>query len=396
MHNIQTGMRAMKGILLIAVIFFALKPAQLKADIIMQPYLQAPTQHSIYILAECDTQTPFAAAEYGKTPAYGLSATAENVDDTTVSSYVHKIKIPGLSPGTTYHYRVLQGGSFSSDRTFTTAPLSNAPFRFAFMADCHDGTGVHAAIARLIEAKNPGFSIYGGDVCSSGEYTSFKNDFFIGPELELISRVPFFLSPGNHEGWPGNTKAFTQQPGSASNTRDYYSFDWGAAHFLILNTEADFGAAGAQYKFAAADLAGTKEKWKIAVFHKPAYAQGGDWWGEPDPTRQLADAVLSPGGVQLVLAGHMHYYQHNFSHGTHYLVVSPAGGYQEDPKNDSYTIYGHKGFHFAVTDVDTLSLRVRIYDETGGLVDTVLLPYKGALPKDAAATQEWGKATKRY
>lgn len=371
---------SIRVILLLNAAFFSLMPLQLTASIIMQPYLQAPAQRSIYILAECDRLAPAASAEYGKTPAYGLSATAESVDATTVSTYVHKIKISGLSPGTTYHYRVLQGASSSADRTFTTAPLSNAPFRFAFMADCHDGTTVHAAISGLIAAKNPAFSIYGGDVCDSGAYTSFKNDFFIGPELDLISRVAFFLSPGNHEGWSDNTKAFTQQPDSASNTRDYYSFDWGAAHFLILNTEADFSAGSAQYKFAAADLAGTKKKWKIAVFHKPAYAQGGDWWGEPDPTRRLADSVLSPGGVQLVLAGHMHYYQHNFSHGTHHLVVGPAGGFQENPVNDHYTIYGHKGFHFAVADVDTVSLCVRIYDETGGIVDTVSLPYKGVLP----------------
>jgi predicted phosphodiesterase len=241
------------------------------------------------------------------------------------------------------------------------------------MADCQEGTETHNKITALIRSKKPDFSIYGGDICSSGAYRSFKYEFFTGPELDLISRVPFFLSPGNHEGWSDNTKAFTRPPDSSSGTPEYYSFDRGAAHFLILNTETDFSRESRQYKFAVSDLANTKKKWKIAVFHKPAYAQGGDWFGEPNPTRALADAVLSPGGVQLVFSGHMHYYQHNYAHGTHYLVVSPAGGYQEDPVSDSWTVSGHKGFHFAIADVDSLSLCVRIYSETGELVDTVSL-----------------------
>lgn len=357
-----------KNILILASLIFL--PAILNAGIIMQPYLQAASQNSIYILAECDSKEP-AVAEYGVTEAYGLSVTAEDIDTNSVSRYVHKIKVTGLAPGTTYHYRVLQGQTASGGRTFKTAPEKDAIFSFSYMADCQERTDIHGKIAALMLEKKPDFSIYGGDICSSGGYTSFKDEFFIRPELELISRVPFFLSPGNHEGWSENTKAFTRPPDSASGTNEYYSFDWGAAHFLVLNTEVDFKNGSKQYKFAIEDLAASGKKWKIAVFHKPAYAQGGDWFGEPNPTRALADNVLSPGGVQLVLSGHMHYYQHNVSKGTHYLVVSPAGGYKEKPVKDSYTVNQDEGYHFAVVDVDASSLRVLIYNEAGERVDEV-------------------------
>lgn len=33
-----------------------------------------------------------------------------------------------------------------------------------------------------------------------------------------------------------------------------------------------------------------------------------------------------------VLSGHMRYYQHNFTSGTHFLTISHAGGYQETPE----------------------------------------------------------------
>ncbi|MGE5598782.1 MAG: hypothetical protein ACM3XS_05335 [Bacteroidota bacterium] len=35
-------------------------------------------------------------------------------------------------------------------------------------------------------------------------------------ELALIAGVPFYNSPGNHEGWSRNTQAFTQAPRAAS------------------------------------------------------------------------------------------------------------------------------------------------------------------------------------
>ena len=365
------NIRLQKMLFVLMMSFFMIFPAWSWAGTLMRPYLQAPRQDSIYVLVESDSRTVPAMVEYGKTPAYGLMASAEIVDDTTLPSYIHKIRISGLLPATKYHYRVIYGTTAGEDITFKTGAGPDKVFRFAFMADCHENTRVHGDIDVLMKEKQPDFLIYGGDICSSGDYNSFKNEFFIQPELDLISRVPFFLSPGNHEGWGKNTRAFTQQPDSGSGTEDYYSFDRGAAHFLVLNTEVDFSAASPQYKFAQSDLAATGKKWKIAVFHKPAYANGGDWWGLPDPTRELAEKVLSPAGVQLVLAGHMHYYQHNYSNGTHHLVVSSAGGYQENPVDDIYTIKGDKGYHYAVVDVDSLSLCVRVYNGAGTLVDTV-------------------------
>ena len=343
-----------------------------RAELLMQPYLQDTGQTSIYVIAECDSNTLPVVVEYGKTISYSLSVTAHSVDATTLPSFIHKVKITGLIPGTKYHYRAVHGGSVSSDYIFTTAAGDEAAFRFAFMADSQENTRAHGDIARLIKATSPDFSVYGGDLSSSGDYSSFKSEFFIQPELDLISFIPFYLAPGNHEGWSQNTKAFTKAP---PNGRDgYFSFDRGSAHFIILNSEVDFGKGSPQYEFARTDLAATTKKWKIAVYHKPAYAQGGDWWGVPNPTREIADNVLSPAGVQLTLSGHMHYYQHNYSKGTHHLVISSAGGYLENPVPDSYTIKGDKGYHYAVVDVDSLSLCVRVYNDSGAQVDTVCLP----------------------
>ncbi len=60
--------------------------------------------------------------QYGPTAAYGLSTAPDST-----AMFSHSVELTGLSPGTTYHYRVVSGndnGTVSSDdATFTTAAL---------------------------------------------------------------------------------------------------------------------------------------------------------------------------------------------------------------------------------------------------------------------------------
>lgn len=63
--------------------------------------------------------------QYGTTTAYGLVAPGQAVDPTTAQAPI-SASIGALTPGTTYHYRLVVqnavGSAFGADRTFTTAP----------------------------------------------------------------------------------------------------------------------------------------------------------------------------------------------------------------------------------------------------------------------------------
>src|SRR5437764_15285427 len=63
--------------------------------------------------------------EYGKTTSYG-SKTASKSAGSGTSSVAVSTTIASLSPGTTYHYRIVAtstaGTSKGADRTFTTTP----------------------------------------------------------------------------------------------------------------------------------------------------------------------------------------------------------------------------------------------------------------------------------
>ena len=69
---------------------------------LMQPYLQAVTHNSIYVLVESDS-TSTVTVEYGLTTSYGMTATTESYEETIYRepdpqhrSWVHNIKLTGL------------------------------------------------------------------------------------------------------------------------------------------------------------------------------------------------------------------------------------------------------------------------------------------------------------
>ena len=290
----------------------------------MAPYLQAVTTNSVYVMVECDSQSN-ATAQYGLTTSYGITAVTESKLATTASpvTYVHRIKLIGLQPNTVYHYQVSQGGTPTSDYTLTTAVNAGTSYRFAWMAETRTGTSIHDNISARIKAANPKFSLYGGDLCADSTYSMWKNEFFRTAELATSSYIPFFNTPGNHEGWNQNTKAFTQAPASASGAQDYYSFDYGDVHFVSIDNEGSYSVGSTQYNFVRDDLAATKKQWKIVFYHQPAYCSGGH--GENAGMKTMSANLFVPNKVDLVFNGHSHFYQHNLVSGIHHMVIGSAG-----------------------------------------------------------------------
>jgi hypothetical protein len=87
-----------------------------------------------------------------------------------------------------------------------------------------------------------------------------------------------------------------------------YSFDYGDAHFLCLDSNVYVDPTSPGWaSFIEQDLTKTDAIWKIVVYHHPAFNVGHNHYSE----QQMR--VLAPQferlGVQLVLSGHEHNYQ---------------------------------------------------------------------------------------
>ncbi len=338
--------------------------------LVMAPYLQAVTTNSIYVLVE-STSADTVSVDYGVTPSYGSQARTESIEQTTEHTFVHNVKLGGLIPNTVYHYRAVLPGSTSKDAGFRTAPKPGTSFRFAWMADCRSGVEIHDAISKRIADANPVMSLYGGDLCINSSYSAFKEQFFRPNELVLIAHVPFFNTPGNHEKWTPNTQAFTQAPASPSGTQEYYSFDYGDMHVLVLNNEVDYNEGSPQYRYAQSDLSSTSMPWKVVICHKPAYCAGGH--GEDSKMITMSEKIFEPNHVDVVMNGHSHFFQHNLVHGIHHMILGTAGAPLYDLGSAPYVVKAAHDYSYGIIDVTPRSFTLMVYNDKGVPLDTLLL-----------------------
>ena len=83
-----------------------------------------------------------------------------------------------------------------------------------------------------------------------------------------------------------------------------YSFEYGDALFISINSYASSADNEIQWKFLADETAATDKAWKIVYLHTPPYDPGASHYQIDNETgKKLTDA-----GVDLVLNGHEHAY----------------------------------------------------------------------------------------
>jgi len=344
----------------------------LSAKLLMNPYLQAVTDSSIIVMAETNTRDPV-IVQFGETTLDRIATTAfiRVAVDRREQTFVHRIFLNNLLPGKTYKYRAIHLKDTSEIFEFHTSVPKGMPFRFTIMGDNRSNPEVHSRKSLKMAQHKPYFSIYTGDLCYSGKYFEWKKEFFTPEEQELIARVPFFNSLGNHEAQTELTKVFLQAPQSKSDNEYYYSFDYGDVHFLILNTEDNIQPGSPQWKFAEEDLANTTQKWKIVVFHIPAYSWGGHNGNKN--MQEFTSKILEKYKVDIVLNGHNHFYQRSFVNGIYHLVFGGGGSPLYEPKESPFVQKSVKDYHYGVMDVTPNSLKLTVFDLRGNIIDELVL-----------------------
>jgi hypothetical protein len=90
----------------------------------------------------------------------------------------------------------------------------------------------------------------------------------------------------------------------------WYSFDVGAWHVVVLNSECEHVGCDAdsdQGQWLAADLADNSARCTLAAFHRPRFSSG-DEYGDDESVSDFWQ-VLQDAGVDVVLNGHEHSYE---------------------------------------------------------------------------------------
>jgi len=298
------------------------------SQISRQPYLQVLSSTSIEVRWNTDSSNAGMVK-------YGLSMD-ELTNSVTESEPVtfHRVPLEGLTPKTKYYYSI-DTFSASEEQYFTTSPVtgSEEKVRIWVIADFGQSRIEDNTTRKFTMRRWKGFnndSDHADFVLSLGDQT--ENDTQEELQLtyfDLLEKVllnsPLYTVQGNHDFYDGAVnyrKTFTlpaqgEAGGYPSTTQDYYSFDYGNIHVVVLSTEID-DINGAQLVWLQNDLQNIdqdKTDWLIACLHRPFHSGGYHPTDKSSTAQKQRDywlTELEDNGVDLILQGHNAIYERSF------------------------------------------------------------------------------------
>jgi 3',5'-cyclic AMP phosphodiesterase CpdA len=170
------------------------------------------------------------------------------------------------------------------------------------------GTTGARATARLI-SRIDGFVFTAGDnAYPNGSANDFRRCY--DPAWGRF-RGRTFPAPGNHDFHTPKGRGYFDYFGGRAGKpgRGWYSVDLGGWHLVVLNSNCDLLACGrgsAQLRWLEADLAASRARCTIAVWHHPLFSSG--MHGDASVVRPFWD-VLAAAGAEIVVNGHDHDYE---------------------------------------------------------------------------------------
>lgn len=233
-------------------------------------------------------------------------------------NYAHRVILNDLQPGTEYVYRVGDRALnvWSETGRFVTDAGGDAAFSFLTIADVQADN--ETDFAKAAEVLDKGFELV-PDAQFIANLGDFVNDcgneqwdmYFRNFERHHL-RATLAPVSGNHDGLPSwfrrQFPVETAEP-SLGLDGDYYSFDYGNAHFAVLNTNDMFPMTSAQVNWLRNDMRASDADWKIVMMHRSLYSAGKNY-NKPDTMimHNRLVPVMDELGIDLVLSGHDHMY----------------------------------------------------------------------------------------
>jgi hypothetical protein len=166
------------------------------------------------------------------------------------------------------------------------------------------------ATAKLLDNIPGTVFLLGDNVYENGTTTEFQNCYEPTWGRHRARTKP---SAGNHDYNTSGAAGYYGYFGAAAGdpTKGYYSFELGAWHIIVLNSNVSMKVTSAQVAWLKADLAAHPNLCTAAYWHHPLYSStGGTGSGGVtySSVRPLVDALYA-GGADLILAGHRHFYE---------------------------------------------------------------------------------------
>ena len=277
----------------------------------------------------------------------------------------HKVwsaTLTGLKPGEAFDYRIDRGGETVFTSHGMARKSASQPYKFIVFGDCGQDTPAQKQIAKLTMDAKPDFVFLTGDIVyTRGRISEYRPKHFevYNSDLTPLLRSTLFIgAPGNHDiatldltlnpdaqaffyywrqpmngpprkfgdkntpaimGDVGDVEAFLSAAGTAFPTAANFSFDYGNAHWLVLDSNPYVDMMDADLRaWIRSDLkAAGKAVWRFVGFHHPGFNSSIAHFKEQQ-LRKLSP-LFEELGVDIVFAGHVHNYQR-----THPMTFVPS------------------------------------------------------------------------
>ncbi len=129
---------------------------------------------------------------------------------------------------------------------------------------------------------------------------------FLNGATSVFSRIPMMPTLGNHDGDMYLKFFALPDNGPTGLQQEFYSFDYGNAHFVVLDSGNNTNETAKQW--LREDLQNATKKWKFVVFHYPAYPAFNDGKSIAESICENWIPILEDNGVDMVFVGHQHLY----------------------------------------------------------------------------------------
>ena len=316
------------------------------------------------IMWQSDSSEADAVIEYrlaGSKNTQSIGATDKVFTDDGSTTYIHEATLTGLTPKTKYEYRVGYGSDRRSD-WYSLETAGASVYDVLIYPDSQSGDySQWEEIVKDSAHRNPRTALYigMGDLVDNGEQ-AYQWRTWLNSIQPLSTRVPLAPMMGNHEMYTLDWKMrepyaylnyFAVPPnGNEIFNRRYYSYDFGDAHYVVLDTQLYESnhddnhdthhpdLYDVQIQWLRQDLAANTKKWTVVLMHRDPFQYAFDRPGASraagfDEEGVLFMPIFDEFNVDLVLSAHLHSYRNrghvrNFERdasGPLYILTGIAG-----------------------------------------------------------------------
>jgi 3',5'-cyclic AMP phosphodiesterase CpdA len=265
---------------------------------------------------------------------------------------------------------VLAAGLAAQELTVPNKPTGT--LKFAAIGDSGTGDSNQYRLAKVFTDMHQRFAyefvlMMGDNMYGSENARDFQRKFEVPYKPVLDKGVKFYASLGNHD---------------STNQRMYKLFNMNGERFYTFKPKdgVRFFALDSNYmdrtqlQWLEKELAASGSDWKIMFFHHPIYSSGGRH-GSDTALRDQLEPLFVKYGVDVVMAGHEHFYERlKPQKGIHYFISGGAGKLRRGDVGGAFTEKAFdQGFHFMILEIDGDQMHFQVVSDQGKTVDSGII-----------------------